>query len=75
MQRYAIWRMCSGPPRYYNPMNRQGGCPLKLPSKSSPAFLLPPPTVLAVWIGVMPFPRELSLLEVRAGLGVVALCL
>jgi hypothetical protein len=44
-------------------------------SQSSPAFLLPWPAVLVVWTGVMHFPRELPLLEVRVGLGVVALCL
>jgi hypothetical protein len=43
MQRYAIWRMCSGPPRYYNLINRQAGCPQRLPPslERSPAFLLP----------------------------------
>ena len=40
-----------------------------------PAFLSLVPAVLAVWTGVMHFPRKVSLLEVRAGLGVVASCL
>jgi hypothetical protein len=26
-----ILGMCSGPPRYYNQINRQAGCPLDLP--------------------------------------------
>src|SRR5215216_1910791 len=30
----------SGPPRYYNPINRQGGCPLNLSPLERPAFSL-----------------------------------
>jgi hypothetical protein len=45
------------------------------PSQSGPALVLPQPAVLAAWTGVMRFPRELLLLDVRSGLGVVALCL
>src|SRR5215213_7656647 len=38
--------MCSAPPRYYNLINRQAGCPLNLPSQSGPVFLLPLRAVL-----------------------------
>jgi hypothetical protein len=37
-----ILAMCSGPPQYYNLLNRQAGCPLNLPlsSKKQPSFSL-----------------------------------
>jgi hypothetical protein len=36
-----IWGMCLGLPRNYNQINRQAGCPQRLPpSQSGPAFLL-----------------------------------
>src|SRR5215212_6030375 len=45
-----ILGMCSGPPRNYNQINRQAGCPQRLPpSQSGPAFLL----LLATVLGAM----------------------
>src|SRR5215208_5130235 len=42
-----ICSMCSDPPRYYNVINGQAGCPLNLPPpQSAPAFLLPLGAVL-----------------------------
>jgi hypothetical protein len=39
--------MCSGPSQNYNQINRQAGCPQRLPpSQSGPAFLLPLAAVL-----------------------------
>jgi len=68
--------MCSYPPRYYNPINRQAGCPLNLPPpRAARLFCCHCRHTWSVWTGAMPFPRELPLLEVRYGLGVVALCL
>src|SRR3954447_1936083 len=63
------------PLRHYNPINRQAGRPLYLPpSQSGPAFLLPLLAAPAPCNGVTRFPRKLTLIGVRAGLGALASC-
>src|SRR3954454_1833649 len=63
------------PLRHYNPINRQAGRPLYLPpSQSDPAFLLPLLAAPAPCNGVTRFPRKLTLIGVRAGLGALASC-
>jgi hypothetical protein len=34
----SIWSMCSGPPRYYNPINRQAGRPSSPSEERRPGF-------------------------------------